>query len=318
MRGILCRSLRLELVAGLGIALALPFPAKAAENARGLATETTLTVDTHEQDGRTQANVTVVGEDGLAATGAVVIRDGGMELSGAALDLKGQATFELVLPAGDHTLKAVYIGDATHRRSTSEAATAQAQATTTPNFGITVAPTTLTLTPGESGTVIASVIPQNSTALTAPMFVTLSCSGLPDQAACTFTPENVEILPNATAAITSSMIIVTQSNTVGTASKGRGDPVAWALLLPGALGLGSLAWGVRRRQWLNRLTLLALVGLVTMLGATACNARYDYYNHGPPIPPPTPAGTYTVTVTAQSSDGVTAITNSAKLALTVQ
>jgi len=303
VRGILCRSLRLELVAGLGIALALPFPAMAAENARGLATETTLTVDTHEQDGRTQANVTVVGEDGLAATGAVVIR---------------QATFELVLPAGDHTLKAVYIGDATHRRSTSEAATAQAQATTTPNFGITVAPTTLTLTPGESGTVIASVIPQNSTALTAPMFVTLSCSGLPDQAACTFTPENVEILPNATAAITSSMIIVTQSNTVGTASKGRGDPVAWALLLPGALGLGSLAWGVRRRQWLNRLTLLALVGLVTMLGATACNARYDYYNHGPPIPPPTPAGTYTVTVTAQSSDGVTAITNSAKLALTVQ
>jgi hypothetical protein len=55
-----------------------------------------------------------------------------------------------------------------------------------------------------------------------------------------------------------------------------------------------------------------------MLGATACNARYDYYNHGPPIPPPTPAGTYTVTVTAQSSNGVTAITNSTTLALTVQ
>ena len=57
---------------------------------------------------------------------------------------------------------------------------------------------------------------------------------------------------------------------------------------------------------------------VTMLGATACNARYDYYNHGPPTPPATPAGTYTVKVTAQSSNGVTAITNSTTLALTVQ
>jgi hypothetical protein len=310
--------LRLELVAGLGIALALPSLAMAAENARGLATETTLTVEAHEQDGRTLANVTVVGEDGLAATGAVVIHDGGMQLAGAALDLKGQATFELALPAGDHSLWAVYGGDATHNRSISEAATAQAQATTTPNFGIAVAPATLTLTPGQSGSLIASVTPQNSSALTAPMFVTLSCSGLPDQAACTFTPENVEILPNATAAITSSMIITTQSNTVGTASNRHGDPVAWALLLPGALGLGGLAWGLRRRQWLNRLSLLALLGLVTMLGATACNARYDYYNHGPPIPPPTPAGTYTVTVTAQSSNGVTAITNSTTLALTVQ
>jgi len=320
VRGILCRSLRLELVAGLGIALALPASSMAAENARGLATETTLTVETHELDGRTQTtvHVNVVGEDGLAATGAVVIRDGDMQLAGAALDLKGHATFELALPAGDHIMRADYIGDATHLRSTSEAATAQAQATTTPNFQVTIAPTTLTLTPGESGSLIASVTPQNSSALTAPMFVTLSCSGLPDQAACTFTPENVEILPNATIAITSSMIVTTQAAGVGTASNRRGDPVAWALLLPGALGLGGLAWGLRRRQWLNRLTLLALLGLMTLLGATACNARYDYYNHGPPIPPATPAGLYTVTVTAQSSNGVTAITNSAKLALTVQ
>jgi hypothetical protein len=61
-----------------------------------------------------------------------------------------------------------------------------------------------------------------------------------------------------------------------------------------------------------------LVAFVAVLGATACNARYDYYNHGPPINPATPAGTYTVTVTGQSSNGVTAITNSTTVALTVQ
>jgi hypothetical protein len=151
------------------------------------------------------------------------------------------------------------------------------------------------------------------------MFVTLSCSALPDQSSCTFTPENLEILPNASTstAITSTMVVVTQGLAPPLSSNRSSNPVAWAFLLPGALGLGGLAWGTRRRAWLNRLVLLALVALVTMLGATACSPRYDYYNHGPPIPPPTPAGTYTVLVTAQSSNGITATTHSTDLALTV-
>src|ERR1019366_4190682 len=91
-----------------------------------------------------------------------------------------------------------------------------------------------------------------------------------------------------------------------------------AILLPGALCFGGLAWGARRRPWLQRLSLFTLLALVTMMGTTACNPRYDYFHHGPPINPATPAGTYTVIVTAQSSNGVTAITNSTTMALTVQ
>jgi hypothetical protein len=94
-------------------------------------------------------------------------------------------------------------------------------------------------------------------------------------------------------------------------------PVAWAILLPGALGLGGLAWGARRRRWLQRLSLLALIGLVTALGTTACKPLYNYYQHGPPHPPATPNGTYTVTVTAQSTNGVTAITYNTTMVLTV-
>jgi hypothetical protein len=89
-------------------------------------------------------------------------------------------------------------------------------------------------------------------------------------------------------------------------------------LLPGVLGLGGLAWGARRRAWLQRLALVALVGMVTMLGTTACSPLYYYYNHGPTPTPPTPAGTYNLTVTAQSNNGVTAISNSTTMVLTVQ
>ena len=89
-------------------------------------------------------------------------------------------------------------------------------------------------------------------------------------------------------------------------------------LFPELLGLAGFAFSARRRSCLQRLSLLALVALITMLGTTACNARYYYYNHGPPRNPPTPAGTYTVDVTAQSSNGVTAITHTTTLAFTVK
>jgi ABC-type oligopeptide transport system substrate-binding subunit len=75
---------------------------------------------------------------------------------------------------------------------------------------------------------------------------------------------------------------------------------------------------MRRRPWLQRFSLLALVALVALLGTTACNARYDYYHHGPPINPATPAGTYTVDVIAQSSNGVTATTHFTTMALTIK
>ena len=84
------------------------------------------------------------------------------------------------------------------------------------------------------------------------------------------------------------------------------------------LGLGGLAWGAaRKRPWLNRLALVALLGLVTTMGTTACNPRWYYEHHGPPVTPATPSGTYTVTVTGQSSNGVTALANSTTFSLTV-
>ncbi len=325
MRGIVCRVLRLKLVAGIGIALAIPALALAAQDSqssetRGLSTQTSLTAQTRDRAGRTQATVlvNVLGEDGLPATGGVAISDHGMQVAGVALNAKGEASIVVALPAGDHSLAATYAGDATHQPSVSPVADVQAQVSGTPNFAVSVSPATLTLTAGQSGTVTASITPQSSSALTAPMFITMSCSGLPDQSSCSFTPESLEILPNATAPLASSMVILTQAASYASVAHPKSNSVAWAILLPGALGLGGLAWGMRRRPWLNRLSLLALLGLVTMLGTTGCNPRYYYEHHGPPINPATPPGTYTININAQSSNGVTAITNTTTMSLTVQ
>ncbi len=165
-----------------------------------------------------------------------------------------------------------------------------------------------------------SITPINAASLTGPMFVTISCSGIPDQTTCTFTPESIEIPIGATAAITSSMVLATQAPSLTKSEPlvyRDARPVALAVLFPGVLALGGLAFGVRRRRFLSRLVLVALVGFVTVLGTTACSPLYNYYNHGPPQNRPTPPGTYNVTITAQSSNGVTATSHASTLALTV-
>jgi hypothetical protein len=311
------------LVAALGVALALPALALQVGSTGAQATETTLSAETHDQGGRTQAvlTISVTGEDGRPATGAAVIEDAGKPLAGVALDAQGRATSVLSLLPGSHNLTARYIGDATHQTSISQITPVRALTSGTPDFSVAVAPATLSLTAGQSGSVVASITPINSASLTAPMFVTLSCSGLPDQSACTFTPENIEILPNATAAVTSTMVIATQSGSTAqgllTVHSGS-NPVAWAVLLPGTLGLVGVVFGARRRRWLSRLSLLALVALVASLGTTGCNPRYNYEHHGPPQNLPTPAGTYTMTIAAQSSNGITATTHSTTMVLTVK
>jgi hypothetical protein len=258
-----------------------------------------------------------------------------------ALGSSGTLSPSVALAAGSHSLTASFAGITGYATSTSSPAIIVSVTTECEfNVGVTsFSPSstsnTLTLTAGQSGTLTITVIPsvEFTSTLSAPMFVTLSCSGLPDGAACSATPENVEILsttldscsngsPASACPPTSNMVIQTYAASTAKATPptpqgNRPAPIAWAFLLPGALALGGLAFGARRRRWLSRLSLVALVGLVTMLGATACNPRYYYLNHGPPTNPATPAGSYNITVTGQSSNGVNAITHSTTFVLVV-
>jgi hypothetical protein len=342
VRGILCRDLRLELVRGFCVALAIPALSVGASQAQGVNTTTTLT----SQPGASAAcstpkltlaltdlTVAVTGNAGVPAGTVSIMDEAGsapVQLASAVLDSTGKASFVFYLADGAHSLSAVYAGNVAFAGSASAPVALTISSQCDSEFVVTASnltpgsASTLTLTPGQTGSATATVVPSEEfvSALTAPAFITLSCSGLPDQASCSFTPENLEILPGQDGGVTSSMLILTSAASTTSIPQGArplrsSTPVAWAFLLPGTLGLGGVAWGVRRRRWLSRLSLVVLVGLVTLLGTTGCNPRYKYEHHGPVPNPPTPAGSYTVNVTGQFSNGVTAITNGTSFTLTV-
>jgi len=343
VRGINCRGSRLVLIAGLMIALVAPQLAYAA----GTSTTTTLTAGT--LSGCVQPlTVTVAAGAAPVTSGTVTINDvfngvtPAVQLGSVSLNSSGSASPSVDLAAGSHSLTAIFtpaVGSI-YVASTSSPALA-VSVTTQCEFTVGVsnfipsstAANTLTLTAGQAGSFTITIAPsvEFTSTLTAPMFVTLACTGLPDGATCSATPENLEILsttpescpsgsPASACPPTSTMVIQTYAASTASASPDQGkrsNPIAWAFLLPGTLTLGGLAFGARRRRWLSRLSLLALVGLVTLLGTTACNPRYYYLNHGPPTNPATPAGTYNINVTAQSSNGVTGLTQTTTVVLIV-
>jgi hypothetical protein len=328
------------LIAGLVIALAVPRLAYAI----GASTTTTLAAGT--LSGCVQPlTVTVTAGGNPVTSGAVNINDefngNPVLLATVALSSSGTASPPVALASGSHSLTANFTGIPGYVASTSSPVLVSV--TTVCEFTVALssfspastAANTLTLTAGQAGSFTITVAPsvEYTSTLTAPMFVTLSCSGLPDGAACSATPENLEILsttldscpsgsPASICPPTSTMVIQTYAASSVKATPpsppgNRSNPIAWAFLLPGALGLGGLAFGARRRRMVNRLLLVALVGLVTMLGTTACNPRYSYEHHGPPPNTATPPGTYNVLVTVQSSNGVTATTLSTTFVLVV-
>jgi len=331
VRGFIRRALRLGLIAGSGIALLMP--ALAAPVA--VATSTTLTAGT--LSGCSLPLTIAVTAGGQPVTsGTVAIDDefGGnsVPLASVALSAQGTATSTVNLAEGSHSLTAVFSGVTGYQTSTSTPAVAVSVATqceftvavSPAASGITLAGNVMTLTPGDAGSATVTIAPsvEFTSALTAPMFITLSCSGLSVDASCNFTPSNVQILSTTTTPPTSTIVIQTlaaSTTSVKPATRpgARSTSIAWAILLPGAFGLGGLAWGARRRRWLSRLALMALICMVTMLGTTGCNPLYNYEHHGPVPNPPTPAGSYTVVVYAQYSNGVTALTQQTSFALTV-
>ncbi len=309
---------------GLAVALAAGLSAAALAQAP-IASHTSLTAETREVGGHTVATFTstVLTAEGNPATGVVTLVEKGKSIAGAAIDSTGNATITLdSLTPGDHSLTAVYGGSATSAASTSELVVLHPQATVSPDFSVAITPASLTVKQGAAGSTIVSVAPVAGSGFTG--FISLSCSGtgqtttLPVGVTCSFSPANLQI--TSTSAVTANLSVQTSTaggthaaNQVPSSLTGSKAPVALAVLLPGAIGLCFLT---RKRKNLRTVALLILIGGVSLLGTTACSARYRYLNHGPGFGG-TALGSYTITITAQTSNGVTATAHSTPLALTV-
>jgi hypothetical protein len=296
-----------------------------------VATHTTLTTESIQVGSRTVTaySATVTGEDGAALKGVVNLSEQGKTLAGAALDASGTAHIRLDGLAGDHNLTAVYSGDANHAASRSEAVAVHADAIAADAFGLTINPSSVTVAaPGDSATVTATITPGSSFT----GFVELSCAGapvspgsstdnaLPYGVSCTFTPENLQVTSSTQTFSSSFSVLTTAPAGAGAMNRApqardSGAPLALAILLPGMAGLG---WLGRKRKLFSRTALLVMVSAVAVLGTSSCAARYKYLHHPPTYNPGTTPGDYTLTVWAQTSDGVTASEVNTTLALTIK
>lgn len=174
----------------------------------------------------------------------------------------------------------------------------------TPDFQVSVSPTTLTIVAGQSGQAVFKVTPENGFNSQ----VSFACSGLPTGAACSFSPTSVT--PNGAAA--SSTLTVT--TTAASAALQPLAPFSQRRVYAFAFPLLALLFGIgaNRRQTLRGLRLVAfLLLLVAASGLASCNSSTTTGgNTG------TPPGTDMVSVSA-SAAGVGAVNHSATLTIII-
>lgn len=249
-----------------------------------------------------------------AADGVVTLANAQGQSLGSGFVKNGEATIDVgQQPSG--RVYADYSGSTGFRASVGQA---QATGTTStePDFTITASPSSLSLNPGQFGTVVLTITPVNNFN----EMVTLSCSGNPAGTDCFFSPTTLTPLNGGAA--TSSLQITTQASS-GTAGSlilpGQESHIAYAVVFPGLLVLFGLG-AIRRRSDWNKLRVLGLLALLAAgsLGLSACSQRYGYLHHPPTGNPGVPAGTYNITVAAYSNNGAAVTSHTLTVALTVK
>jgi hypothetical protein len=190
-------------------------------------------------------------------------------------------------------------------------ATASASVTVN-DFNIKAAPARATIPAGVPAIFTATVTPSSTSGF--PDSVSLSCgSGLPTGATCV--PGNNNPIPNLNTGAQSSQLIINTTTRVTTTTdlrqgRGPGVPLYRTWLPVSALALLGVGLGgkrARRRRWLMGLLLGGLVTLILYLPACHTAATVSTTTG-------TPAGTYSVTVSAVSGDA----TRSTLVTLVVQ
>ena len=205
-------------------------------------------------------------------------------------------------PTGDVNLTAQYSGDANFAQSASASIAVLA-----------VSPANSSLTVPASGTVsdvltFATVHGYSGT-------LQLTCTGLPQNASCTFAPSSIAFSGGASSA-TSTITIstgVVASLTSPPSPFGSSRATAWAALgLPSLIALGL---AIRRRKVTFVLRTIAMLLLLCAAASSLIGCGGSTGPSTSTVAPSSPAGNYTVQVVSTGSSGLTQTTS---LNVTVQ
>jgi hypothetical protein len=242
-------------------------------------------------------SATVTPGAGATPSGTVQFTVDGLALGAPAALSGGSASLSTsLLAVGSHTIVASYSGSLAHQASTSPGITVQIT-----DYTLGLAPTSLALAAGASGTASASVDGVGPFSGS----VALSCTApTGSHLACSVSPASLALGGTVTGA--SATLTVTTGPTSALALGGR--PVGGGLALGGAgLLLAALAFPRRRRG-----SLLAAAALALSAGAAAgCTGKA----HGAAVAAP---GSYTITLTATTGAPGAAVTHSRQLSVQVQ
>lgn len=248
-----------------------------------------------------------------ATDGSVTLKNSQGASFGSAFIKDGEADLTIDQPISG-PVYAVYSGSPGFRASSARAQASADATSTLPDFTVTANPTSLSLSPGQYGTIVVTITPLNGF----DNMVTLSCSGNPTPSACTFSPTTLTPLNGNPA---SSSLQITTQGPAGArlAWPARKSDVTYALALPGILALVGLG-ALRRRSGLNAMRVLGVVALLAAgtLGLSACSQRYDYLRHPPEANTGIAAGTYNITIAAYSSNGASVTSHTINVVLTVK
>ena len=294
-------------------ALVAAAPSAAAQTA----TRTQLSTSVDSGSGAAKTLLTANVSDltgGSVSAGSVSFETANGSLGSAFVE-NGVATLAVShLPQGVRSVTAVYQGDSVHGTSSASAAVATPD-TGTPAFSITGTPTSVSVTAGDFGTILLTITSENGFS----QAVNLSCSGLPEHGVCNF--NTTPVTPAANKSVTSTLQITTQANSgalhdLPGFGSGRSG-IAYAILIPGVLvfaGVGALR---KKRTGSYRVLGIAFLLVAGILGTGGCAARYKYFHRPPEANGGTPAGTYTIVVSAYSSNGTSVLSADTPLNLTL-
>jgi Big-like domain-containing protein/VCBS repeat protein len=241
---------------------------------------------------------------GVHPTGTVTFVSGNTTLGTAPLT-SGTATISVSFAAvAAYSILANYSGDNANLPSTSNTLSITI---TIPDFALTADRITQLVNRGQPVTTTVTIAPLGYTGT-----VNLSCTALPAETSCAFTPSSLS--PSSGVASTATVTITT---TAPTAASANSQPHSLPNPLPPILWAGIVGAALSpKRRWRNSLrrSLFSLVLLGSLLTLTACSSSPA--SPAAPPNPGTPTGIQSITVTGADSAG--GPSHSISLQLTVQ